>query len=174
MSSKPTTLTSAGIRRPAFVQRAQRAERHLIVGHEDRGHGGIGGRRTAWSWPARRSSRRRAAGGSPRARRRPVHGRRARHERTAGARHRTVGTSAGRTDWLEAKARVAGWRARGWPDARAEIHPPLVGDWRPRAGHDHAVRLAGRSRRDRDLRGNDQMALGTLRALHERPADRPT
>ena len=47
MSSKPTTLTSPGTARPALVQGAQHAERHLVVGGEDGGDLGVARRARA-------------------------------------------------------------------------------------------------------------------------------
>ncbi len=88
--------------------------------------------------------------------------------------HRTVWHIAGARDWLEAEQRIDGWRAT-LEAAGCEIPPLLVGDWSPRSGYELGARLAD----DRDVTAvfvaNDQMALGVLRALHERgrriPAD---
>jgi DNA-binding LacI/PurR family transcriptional regulator len=81
--------------------------------------------------------------------------------------HRTVWHVAGPRDFLEAQQRVEGWRATL---ERAGIEPPPVmsGDWSPRSGYQVGRRLA----EDHDVTAvfvaNDQMALGVLRALHER------
>jgi DNA-binding LacI/PurR family transcriptional regulator len=80
--------------------------------------------------------------------------------------HRTVHHIAGPENWLEAQARVAGWRA-ALAAARAEIPEPLVGDWSPRAGHQHGETLAADPNVTAIFSANDQMALGALRALHE-------
>jgi DNA-binding LacI/PurR family transcriptional regulator len=81
--------------------------------------------------------------------------------------HRTVWHIAGPPDWLEAQQRIAGWR-RTLEAAGAEAPAPLIGDWSPRAGYQLGRRLAA----DPEVRAvfvaNDQMALGFLRALHER------
>lgn len=81
---------------------------------------------------------------------------------------------AGPTDWLEAQGRVAGWRAEL---DRAGIEPPepLRGDWSPASGYANGQLLAERSDVRAVFVANDQMALGVLRAFHERgvrvPAD---
>jgi DNA-binding LacI/PurR family transcriptional regulator len=80
--------------------------------------------------------------------------------------HRTVHHIAGPDDWLEAQARVAGWRA-ALAAARAETPEPLVGDWSARSGHEHGERLAADPDVTAIFSANDQMALGALRALHE-------
>ncbi|MFI0898936.1 LacI family DNA-binding transcriptional regulator [Streptomyces sp. NPDC020983] len=90
--------------------------------------------------------------------------------------HRTVWHVAGPSDWLEAEARVRGWRGT-LEDAGVEVPPPLVGDWTPlsgyRAGQELAGRVAGNGARRRSLDvtavfvANDQMALGVLRAFRE-------
>ncbi|WP_433888954.1 LacI family DNA-binding transcriptional regulator [Streptomyces sp. CA-111067] len=93
-----------------------------------------------------------------------------------GAGHRTVWHVAGPQDWLEAEARVAGWRAT-LEEAGAEVPPPLVGDWTPLSGYRAGQELAGRVAAGGARRGrpdvsavfvaNDQMALGVLRAFRE-------
>ncbi|WP_405577561.1 LacI family DNA-binding transcriptional regulator [Streptomyces sp. NBC_01190] len=93
-----------------------------------------------------------------------------------GAGHRTVWHVAGPPDWLEAGARVSGWRAT-LEEAGAEVPPPLVGDWTPLSGYRAGQELAGRvaasgaRRRSPDVSAvfvaNDQMALGVMRAFRE-------
>ena len=80
--------------------------------------------------------------------------------------HRTVFHIAGPADWLEAQQRVAGWRTT-LQAAGADVHEPLVGDWSPQAGYDLGRRLAADPAVTAIFVANDQMALGTLRALHE-------
>jgi DNA-binding LacI/PurR family transcriptional regulator len=81
--------------------------------------------------------------------------------------HRTVWHVAGPRDFLEAQQRVEGWRAT-LEGAGVEAPPVLIGDWSPRSGYEVGRRLA----EDREVTAvfvaNDQMALGVLRALHER------
>lgn len=93
-----------------------------------------------------------------------------------GAGHRTVWHVAGPPDWLEAEARVKGWRET-LEEAGAEVPPPLVGDWTPLSGYRAGQELAGRvaagsaRRSAADVTAvfvaNDQMALGVLRAFRE-------
>ncbi|WP_031525476.1 LacI family DNA-binding transcriptional regulator [Streptomyces sp. NRRL F-5123] len=90
--------------------------------------------------------------------------------------HRTVWHVAGPSDWLEAEARVRGWRDT-LEEAGVEVPPPLVGDWTPLSGYRAGQELAGRvaangaRRRPSDVTAvfvaNDQMALGVLRAFRE-------
>jgi DNA-binding LacI/PurR family transcriptional regulator len=86
--------------------------------------------------------------------------------------HRTVSHLAGPRDFLEAQQRVDGWRAT-LEAAGAEVPPLLVGDWSPRSGYRIGQQLA----EDPDVTAvfvaNDQMALGVLRAMHERGREIP-
>jgi DNA-binding LacI/PurR family transcriptional regulator len=81
--------------------------------------------------------------------------------------HRTVWHVAGPPDFLEAQQRVEGWRAT-LEAAGAEAPPVLTGDWSPRSGYEVGRRLAEDSGVTAVFVANDQMALGVLRALHER------
>jgi DNA-binding LacI/PurR family transcriptional regulator len=81
--------------------------------------------------------------------------------------HRTVWHVAGPPDWLEAQGRVAGWRA-ALEGVGADVPPPLSGDWSPRSGFEAGQLLARMSDVSAVFVANDQMALGLLRALHER------
>jgi DNA-binding LacI/PurR family transcriptional regulator len=83
--------------------------------------------------------------------------------------HRTVAHVTGPAGWLEAEARVAGWRS-----ALAEAgRPPgteLAGDWSPLSGLEAGRQLAPLVRAGQVTAvfvANDQMALGLMRALHE-------
>ncbi|NHD15633.1 MULTISPECIES: LacI family DNA-binding transcriptional regulator [unclassified Actinopolyspora] len=81
---------------------------------------------------------------------------------------------AGPSDWLEAQGRLSGWKAEL---KRAGVKPPepLRGDWSPASGYSSGRLLAERSDVRAVFAANDQMALGALRAFHERgvrvPAD---
>ena len=80
--------------------------------------------------------------------------------------HRTVWHVSGPTGWVEARQRERAWRetliAAGAP-------PPdvLTGDWSAHSGYELGHRLAAESDATAVFVGNDQMALGLLRALHE-------
>lgn len=80
--------------------------------------------------------------------------------------HRTVRHLAGPQDFLEAQQRIAGWRAT-LEEAGAEVIPPVIGDWSPRAGYELGRRLMESSDVTAVFVANDQMALGLLRLLHE-------
>jgi DNA-binding LacI/PurR family transcriptional regulator len=92
-------------------------------------------------------------------------------EHLLAAGHSTVWHVAGPQDWLEAEARMAGWRA-SLVEAGAVVPPPLLGDWSPLSGYRAGQELAGRvTNKTRELTAvfvaNDQMALGVLRAFRE-------
>jgi DNA-binding LacI/PurR family transcriptional regulator len=86
--------------------------------------------------------------------------------------HRTVAHIAGPRDFLEAQQRVEGWRAT-LQAAGAEVRPVLMGDWSPRSGYELGMRVAEDPRITAVFVANDQMALGVLRALHERGREIP-
>jgi DNA-binding LacI/PurR family transcriptional regulator len=81
--------------------------------------------------------------------------------------HGTVWHVAGPRDFLEAQQRVEGWRAT-LDAAGAQAPPLLTGDWSPRSGYEVGRRLAEDPEVTAVFVANDQMALGVLRALHER------
>ena len=80
--------------------------------------------------------------------------------------HRTVWHVAGPSDWWEARQRAEGWR-----DAvleTGERPPPVLdGDWSARSGYVAGTTLAADLSVTAVFVGNDSMALGLLRALHE-------
>lgn len=84
--------------------------------------------------------------------------------------HRTVHHVAGRVDWLEAEARVHGWREELLAASR-EVPDPLAGDWSPHSGYELGRRLTERRAAGEEVTAvfvaNDQMAVGLLKALHE-------
>jgi DNA-binding LacI/PurR family transcriptional regulator len=80
--------------------------------------------------------------------------------------HPTVAHIAGPPDFLEAGLRIDGWRST-LRAAGADAPPVLVGDWSPRSGYELGRRLVERGGAGAIFVGNDQMALGVLRALHE-------
>jgi DNA-binding LacI/PurR family transcriptional regulator len=86
--------------------------------------------------------------------------------------HRTIGHIAGPADWLEAQQRIDGWRDAL---AAAGAHgPPLLrGDWSPRSGYELGRQLLETTELTAVFVGNDQMALGLLRTLHEQGREVP-
>jgi DNA-binding LacI/PurR family transcriptional regulator len=84
--------------------------------------------------------------------------------------HETVVHVAGPTGWLEAEARVNGWRA-ALTAARREIRPVVAGDWSAESGYQAGEQLAGPVARGEVTAlfvANDQMALGLMLALQQR------
>jgi DNA-binding LacI/PurR family transcriptional regulator len=86
--------------------------------------------------------------------------------------HRTVSHIAGPADWLEAQQRVAGWRS-ALEAAGARVPPVLVGDWSPKSGYELGRLLAFDPEVTAVFVGNDLMALGLLRVLHEEGRELP-
>ena len=88
--------------------------------------------------------------------------------------HRHIAHVTGPMDWVEAEQRRAGWRA-AQSDRGLLPGPELTGDWSAESGYAAGLRIA----EDRDVTAvfaaNDAMALGVLKALHEKgrkvPAD---
>jgi DNA-binding LacI/PurR family transcriptional regulator len=81
--------------------------------------------------------------------------------------HETVWHIAGTPDFLESRRRLEGWRST-LQAAGAQVPPPLAGDWSARAGYDLGRRLGADPAVTAIFVANDQMALGVLRAMHER------
>lgn len=81
--------------------------------------------------------------------------------------HRHVAHVSGPKDWVEASQRSAGWRRaheqRGWLPG-----PELDGDWSPASGYRAGQLIAADPDVTAVFAGNDSMALGLLKALHER------
>jgi DNA-binding LacI/PurR family transcriptional regulator len=80
--------------------------------------------------------------------------------------HETVHHLAGPATWMDAEERVDGWRDTLLA-AGAEEPEILCGDWSARSGYELGHRLASMPEVTAVLCGNDQMALGLLRALAE-------
>ncbi|MBT2234513.1 LacI family DNA-binding transcriptional regulator [Nonomuraea sp. NEAU-A123] len=80
--------------------------------------------------------------------------------------HETVWHVSGPVDWIDASGRIEGWR--GALEAEDRPVPELLrGDWSPRSGYLHGRRLAADPSVTAVFVGNDQMALGVLRAMRE-------
>ena len=80
--------------------------------------------------------------------------------------HPTVVHIAGPEDWHEARERERGWRETLATEGR-EAPPVVRGDWSPQSGYEAALSLAPMPESSALFVGNDQMAVGVLRALHE-------
>jgi DNA-binding LacI/PurR family transcriptional regulator len=80
--------------------------------------------------------------------------------------HETIWHITGPSDWLESREREEGWRATLMA-AGVDPPPPMRGDWSARAGYIHGRRLSRDQAVTAVFAGNDQMALGVLRAMHE-------
>jgi DNA-binding LacI/PurR family transcriptional regulator len=88
--------------------------------------------------------------------------------------HQRVAHVAGPLDWVEAAQRREGWRtahtARGLLPG-----PEVAGDWSARSGYDAGLLIADDAATTAVFVANDEMALGVMKALHERgrriPAD---
>src|SRR5260370_5060762 len=95
-------------------------------------------------------------------------------EHLLAARHRTVWHAARPHASFHAQGRIAGWQA-ALQQRGAEVPPLLSGDWSARSGYQAGQVLARMPEVTAVFAGNDQMALGLLRALSERnrqvPAD---
>ncbi|MER5646286.1 LacI family DNA-binding transcriptional regulator [Streptosporangium sp. NPDC002524] len=80
--------------------------------------------------------------------------------------HRTVWHVAGPASWIDANGRVEGWREV--LEAGGHRVPEMLrGDWSSRSGYQLGHRLAQDPEVTAIFVGNDQMALGVLRALRE-------
>jgi DNA-binding LacI/PurR family transcriptional regulator len=79
----------------------------------------------------------------------------------------TVFHVAGPNDWPAACARTAG-RMEALSRAGAQVIPPLQGDWTARSGYRAGQLLAQMPHARAIFAANDHMALGVVRALHDR------
>lgn len=81
--------------------------------------------------------------------------------------HRTVHHIAGPRQSLASAGRLIGWRA-ALEVYGAPALQPLYGDWGARSGYEAGLLLAEDPKVTAILAGNDPMAFGVLRALHDR------
>ena len=86
--------------------------------------------------------------------------------------HPTVWHIAGPSDSNAAAARAHAWRSR-LEEAGRPVPDPVVGDWSPESGYAAGRELAARGGVSAVFAANDQMALGALRAFHERGIEVP-
>lgn len=80
--------------------------------------------------------------------------------------HRTVHHIPGPMDWPEARDRIKGWRD-ALHAAGAPVPAIRAEDWSARSGYQQGLVLANDPDVTAIFCGNDQIALGALRALHE-------
>lgn len=80
--------------------------------------------------------------------------------------HVRIGHVAGPQDWIDAVARADGWRST-LAAAGFEADLIIEGDWSAGSGYEIGRRIAATGRATALFVGNDQMALGVLRALNE-------
>ena len=96
-----------------------------------------------------------------------VAGARAATQHLLDAGHRTVWHIAGPAEWYDAAGRIEGWR-RTLLAAGAEVPPLLAADWTAAAGYSAGQMVARMPEVTAVFAANDHLALGLLRALHER------
>lgn len=80
--------------------------------------------------------------------------------------HKRIGHLSGPADWIDAAARIEGWRdAVG--DAGLEPAALIEGDWSAECGYREGLKIATDRAMTALFVANDQMALGVLRAFNE-------
>ena len=80
--------------------------------------------------------------------------------------HVRVAHVAGPRNWVEARAREAGWRS-ALAQAGLRPAPPVRGDWSVASGYRAGQRIAAAGEATAVFAANDEMAVGVLRALAE-------
>jgi DNA-binding LacI/PurR family transcriptional regulator len=86
--------------------------------------------------------------------------------------HPTVWHVSGPADWFDSAGRVRGWR-RALEEAGAEEPPPVAADWSAESGYQAGQMLARMPECTAVFAANDHLALGILRAMHERERNVP-
>ena len=81
--------------------------------------------------------------------------------------HHRVAHVTGPDDWIEAGQRRAGW-LRAHEERGGLPGPEITGDWSAASGYRAGLRLADDDSTTAVFVANDNMALGLLRAMHER------
>ena len=81
--------------------------------------------------------------------------------------HETVWHVSGPAQWFDSRGRIDGWR-RTLEAAGAEVPPLIPGDWSPASGYRSGLVLARMPEVTAVFAANDHLAMGILRALHER------
>ena len=81
--------------------------------------------------------------------------------------HRRVAHVTGPLDWVEAAQRRTGWH-RAHEAMRLLPGPEIGGDWSARSGYEAGLRIADDPQVSGVFAANDSMALGLLKALHEK------
>ncbi|AEN08314.1 MULTISPECIES: LacI family DNA-binding transcriptional regulator [unclassified Streptomyces] len=81
--------------------------------------------------------------------------------------HHTVAHVAGPAESFAAQRRAVAWR-QTLEEAGRPVPPPVDGDWSAVSGYEAGLTLAADPSVTAVFAANDQMALGVLRALHER------
>jgi DNA-binding LacI/PurR family transcriptional regulator len=88
-------------------------------------------------------------------------------EHLLGLGHRRVAHVSGPPDWVEATQRIAGWRLAHERVGRLP-GPQLEGDWSARSGYRAGLAIAADTDVTAVFVANDEMALGLMKALHDR------
>ncbi|MFE4195003.1 LacI family DNA-binding transcriptional regulator [Paenarthrobacter sp. NPDC056912] len=80
--------------------------------------------------------------------------------------HTRIGHLSGPVDWIDAAARIEGWRDA--LDEAGLVPAALIeGDWSAECGYREGLKIAKEGSMTALFAANDQMALGVLRAFHE-------
>ena len=80
--------------------------------------------------------------------------------------HQRIGHLSGPADWIDAAARIEGWRD-SLTEAGIEPVTLIEGDWSAECGYREGLKIAADRSVSALFVANDQMALGVLRALNE-------